>query len=78
MHISSTLEWLRSRRLVIAIAALALALSLAFASGNSWTTNAASEAPADVVVDDDMTLAGPSWTFSRSVAPPSCFGPSWG
>ncbi len=80
MQISNTLDWLRSRRLVVAIAALALAVSLAFAaSGNSWTANAAPEEPVNVVVEDDLTLAGPSWTFSaRVVTPPTFFGPSWG
>jgi hypothetical protein len=84
MLTTSELPWLRTRRVVAFIAALALVVSLAFAAiGNSWTANAAPEGPADVVVDDDLTLAGPSWTFSaRSVpipiVPIDYFGPSWG
>lgn len=73
------------KRIVAFFAALVLTLSVAFAaSSNSWTANAAPEEPANVelVADDDLTIAGPSWTWSRAVAPPlpptDFFGPSWG
>lgn len=86
MLTTSTVPWLRSKRLIALIAALALVVSLAFAMiGNSWTANAAPEEPAEVVVDDDMIVAGPSWTFSARVVVTfpvdpvdPLLGPSWG
>ncbi len=84
MPTTSEFSWLRNRRVVALMAALALVVSMAFAAiGNSWTANAAPEDPAEVVVDDELTLAGPSWTFSaRSaplpIVPIDFFGPSWG
>ncbi len=87
MPTTNVLPWLRSRRIVALIAALALVVSMALASnGNSWGVNAAPEDPAEVVVDadvagdEDMILAGPSWTYSSriSLPPVSFFGPSWG
>jgi hypothetical protein len=80
---TNVLPWLRTRRVVVVIAAAALAASLSLAAiGNSWTATAGPENPAEVVADDDMTLAGPSWTFSaRATLPPpptDYLGPSWG
>lgn len=70
------------RRIIALVAALVLSLSMAFAAmSNSWSANAAPEDPAnvEVVVDDDLTLAGPSWTSRSAVLPPDYFfGPSWG
>ncbi len=71
------------RRAVALVAALVLTLSVAFAAiSNSWTATAAPEEPAGVelVADDDVTLAGPSWTWYSSIElpPVDYFGPSWG
>ncbi len=80
MLTTNVLPWLRNRRVVALIVSIALVVSLAFSViGNSWTTNAAPEDATDVVAEDDITLAGPSWTFSRGIQPPvDFFGPSWG
>ena len=85
MLTTNVLPWLRSRRVVALIVALALVLSLAFALvGNSWTVNASPDEVTDqvgteLVAEDELIIAGPSWTWSRSIAPPPIyFGPSWG
>lgn len=93
MLTTSTVPWLRGRRIVALLAAAVLVVSLTFAMiGNSWTANAAPEDPAEVVVDGDMIVAGPSWTFSATVKVPGpvlpgepgdgvgedLLGPSWG
>lgn len=60
------------RRAIAFVAALVLTLMVAFAAiSNSWTATAGPEAPSnvEVVADDDMTIAGPSWTYSRIVYP---------
>ncbi len=80
----SVLPRMTLKRIVALFAALVLTLSVAFAAtSNSWTANAAPEDPASVelVADDDLTIAGPSWTWSTMITPPSpidFFGPSWG
>jgi len=73
------------KRIIAFVAALVLTLTVAFAAiSNSWTATAAPEEPAGVelVADDEITLAGPSWTWlSRSpvpLPPVDYFGPSWG
>ena len=80
MLTTNVLPWLRNRRIVALIVAVALVVSLAFAmSGNSWTANAAPEDATEVVADEEIILAGPSWTYSRTIIPPvDFFGPSWG
>lgn len=72
MLTTNVLPWMSAKRAVALVAALVLSLTIAFAAiSNSWTATAAPEDPANVtvVVDDDMTLAGPSWTWFRVVAP---------
>ncbi|MCP4304056.1 MAG: hypothetical protein GY926_13895 [bacterium] len=63
------------------IVAFALALSLALAAiGNSWTATASADFPAesDVVAEDDLDLAGPSWTWVRvELLPFDTLGTSW-
>jgi len=79
--LTNVLPWLTRRRLVVWMVAAALAISMAaVAIGNSWTANAAPAEPTEVVADEDMTLAGPSWTFfTKATKPPvDYFGPSWG
>lgn len=84
MLTASVLPQLTLKRAVAFFAALVLTLSMAFAANsNSWTANAAPEdsSSVELVADDDLTIAGPSWTWSRVVAPPipiDFFGPSWG
>lgn len=78
---TNVMPWLRTRRLVVLVAAAALAASMALAAiGNSWTASANPEGPTEVVADDDMTVAGPSWTYSARIPypPVDFFGPSWG
>ena len=70
-----------SKRVIGLIVAFALTLSLAFAAiGNSWTATAAPDFPAgsEVVAEDDLDLAGPSWTWFRVELPPfDTLGTSW-
>ena len=72
MLTTNVLPWMSAKRTIAFIAALVLSLTIAFAAiSNSWTATAAPEDPANVtvVVDDDMTLAGPSWTWFQFVSP---------
>ena len=87
MQATSVLNWLRERRVLAFVVALVLVLTVAvgLVIGNSTNTAAAADdAAVELVADDDLTLAGPSWTwFSRGGGddpgfPPIFFGPSWG
>ncbi len=70
-----------NKRVVGLMVAMALALSLAFAAiGNSWTATAAPDFPSgsEVVAEDSLDLAGPSWTWFRMELPPvDTLGTSW-
>jgi hypothetical protein len=78
MQSTSVLSWFLDRRALALLVALVLVVTVAvgLVMGSSTTTAASADdpAPVEVVVDDDVTLAGPSWTWSRSVY----LGPSWG
>ncbi len=73
MPTTSVLTWLRDRRAIAFIVVLALALTVAVGLVISGPTDvvAAGEEPVSVQLDvaDDLTLAGPSWTWSRSPYP---------
>lgn len=89
MQSASVTAWLRDRRAIAFLLALVLVATVAvgLVMGSTETAAASGDdpAPVEVVADDDLTLAGPSWTFfSRSggtdpLPPPIFFyGPSWG
>lgn len=89
MQSTSLIAGLRDRRTIAFLLALVLVVTVAvgMVMGTTTTTAASGDdpAPIEVVTDDDLTLAGPSWTwFSRSaggsdpVPPVFFYGPSWG
>ncbi len=88
MQSTSVMTWLRDRRAIAFLLALVLVATVAvgLVMGSTTTTAASGDdpAPIEVVADDDLTLAGTSWSwFSRSggsdpIPPVYFFGPSWG
>ena len=86
MQTTGVLPWLRNRRVVALLVALALTISLAIGLGTSGPQAAADghePAAVELVADDELVIAGPSWTWlltppSGSVPPSRSLGPSWG
>lgn len=89
MQSTSVLTWLRDRRVIafIVVLALALTISIGLVVSGPTTVNAADAPEAVELVDDELVLAGTSWSWNvRAPGPPGdpgvppiwFFGPSWG
>jgi hypothetical protein len=90
MQSTSVLTWLRDRRVITFIVVLALALTISIGlviSGPASVGTAADAPDAVELVDDELVLAGTSWSWNvRAPGPPGdpgvspiwIFGPSWG
>lgn len=70
MQTASVLSWLGNRRAIAFIVVLALALTIAvgLVIAGPAEVNAAGEEPVSVQLEvgDDLTIAGPSWTWFRT------------
>ena len=87
MQFTSVSTWLRDRRIIafVVVLALVLTISIGLVISGPATIGAADDLPESAeVVNEELVIAGPSWTWNGPIVgdpgipPVWFFGPSWG